>query len=366
MKVAILGTRGIPNHHGGFEQFAEYFSTFLVLRGHEVYVYNSSLHPYKEDRFKGVNLIYCKDYEDSIGTAGQFLYDFNCIINSKKQDFDIILQLGYTSSSIWHWLFSKKTIIITNMDGLEWKRAKYKAPVRKFLKYAEKLAAKNSHYLVADSIGIKDHLRDYYKMESTYIAYGANVFDTPNSQILSNYNVKANNYNMLIARLEPENNIETILEGVSKAESKTPFLVIGKHDVNSFGAYLKNRYKDVDHIKFIGGIYNLEHLNNLRYFSNLYFHGHSVGGTNPSLLEAMASHTLIIAHNNIFNKAILKDAAYYFNDSKEVKTHIDMTLKSDNLDRVRNGVDKIKIQFTWEKINQEYLKLLEKALRERV
>lgn len=363
MKVAILGTRGIPNHHGGFEQFAEFFSVFLAQRGHEVYVYNSNLHPYKESTFKKVNLIHCKDYEHKIGAAGQFLYDLNCILNSRKNEFDIILQLGYTSSSIWHPFFPKKAIIITNMDGLEWKRSKYKTPVQKFLKFAEKLAAVKSDYLIADSLGVKEHLYELYKKESTYIAYGANVFVNPNNEILENYNVKAYNYNMLIARLEPENNIETILEGVNQSVTKTPFLVIGKHDVNKFGIYLKNKFKDDDNIRFLGGIYNLEHLNNLRYHSNLYFHGHSVGGTNPSLLEAMASNTLIIAHDNIFNKAILNEDAYYFSNSDHVKTYIETITKKNNLERVKNGVNKISTQFTWEKINQEYLSFFEKTLK---
>lgn len=363
MKIAILGTRGIPNHHGGFEQFAEFFSVFMTQRGHEVYVYNSSLHPYKETKFKEVNLIHCKDYEDKIGTVGQFLYDFNCILNSRKNEFDIILQLGYTSSSIWHPFFPKKSLIITNMDGLEWKRSKYKKPVQKFLKFAEKIAAKKSDYLIADSVGIKEHLFELYKKESIYIPYGANIFVKPNSEILENYNVKAYNFNLLIARLEPENNIETILDGVNQSETKTPFLVIGKHDVNKFGIYLKNKFKNNDNIRFLGGIYNLEHLDNLRYYSNLYFHGHSVGGTNPSLLEAMASNTLIIAHDNIFNKAILNEDAYYFSNSNQVKTYIETISKKNNLERVKNGINKISTLFTWEKINQEYLSFFEKTLK---
>ena len=136
MKLAILGTRGIPNYYGGFEQFAQYLSKEFTSKGHEVYVYNSSAHPYKEKVWNGVNIIHCKDPEDKIGTAGQFIYDLNCILDSRKREFDIILQLGYTSSSVWNWLFSKKPVIITNMDGLEWKRSKYSKLVQRFLFYA--------------------------------------------------------------------------------------------------------------------------------------------------------------------------------------------------------------------------------------
>ncbi|HYD91010.1 MAG TPA: DUF1972 domain-containing protein, partial [Flavobacterium sp.] len=159
MKIAILGTRGIPNYYGGFEQFAEYFAAYLAEKGHEAYVYNSHNHPYQEKTFKGAHIIHKYDPEYRVGTFGQFIYDFNCIRDIRKRNFDIILQLGYTSSSIWSFMFPKKAIVITNMDGLEWKRSKYSAPVRQFLKFAERLAAISSDYLVADSLGIQSFLK---------------------------------------------------------------------------------------------------------------------------------------------------------------------------------------------------------------
>ena len=171
MKIAILGTRGIPNYYGGFEQFAEFFSVYLVEKGHEVFVYNSHDHPFQEKTFHGVNIIHQYDPEYKLGTFGQFIYDFNCIMDSRKRNFDIILQLGYTSNSVWFFLLPKRPIIITNMDGLEWKRTKYSKPVQQFLKFAERLAAVNSDFLVADSLGIQTFLKKQYKKESTYIAY---------------------------------------------------------------------------------------------------------------------------------------------------------------------------------------------------
>ena len=157
MKIGILGTRGVPNHYGGFEQFAEFFSVFLAEKGHEVYVYNSHTHPYQEKEFKGVKLIHCHDPENKIGTIGQFIYDLNCILDARKKNFDIILQLGYTSSSVWFKLHPKNAVVITNMDGLEWKRTKYSKPVQQALKWAEKLAVKNSDFLIADSLGIQNY-----------------------------------------------------------------------------------------------------------------------------------------------------------------------------------------------------------------
>lgn len=363
MKIAILGTRGVPNHYGGFEQFADFFSVYLAEKGHEVYVYNSHNHPYQEKTYKGVHILHQYDPEHKVGTAGQFIYDLNCILDSRKRKFDIILQLGYTSSSVWYFLLPKKSLIITNMDGLEWKRTKYSKKVQSVLKFAEKLAVKSSDYLVSDSIGIQKYLKDKFGKDSTYIAYGAHQFTKPDVSILEQYQVKEQEFNMILARLEPENNIETILDGIVLSESKMPILVIGKHDTK-FGIYLKNKFQDSANIRFIGAVYNMNHLDNLRYYSNIYFHGHSVGGTNPSLLEAMASKALIVAHDNLFNKAILKENAYYFANAIDVKNLTIRTKKIDNLQFIENNFLAIAQDFNWNFINGQYLQLFQKSISE--
>ncbi len=360
MKIAILGTRGVPNHYGGFEQFAEFFSVYLAEKGHDVYVYNSHNHPYQEKTFKGVNILHQNDPEHKMGTFGQFIYDYNCILDSRKKNFDIILQLGYTSNSVWYFLLPKKSIIITNMDGMEWKRTKYSTKTQKMLMYAEKLAVKSSDFLVSDSIGIQNYIQEKYQKNSAYIAYGATVFENPDEEILKIYNVEKYNFNMILARLEPENSIEMILDGVVLSKNETPMLIIGDHK-KKFGEYLKEKFKNYPNIKFIGALYNLEHLNNLRCFSNLYFHGHTVGGTNPSLLEAMASQAMILAHNNEFNKGILKENAYYFSNEEEVKDLILRTKKIDNLQLIQNNLEAINKEFNWDKINGEYLQLFEEC-----
>lgn len=361
MKIAILGTRGVPNYYGGFEQFAEFFSVYLVEKGHDVYCYNSHNHPFQEKTFHGVHIIHQNDPEHKLGTFGQFIYDYNCIIDSRKRNFDVILQLGYTSNSIWFFLLPKKPIIITNMDGIEWKRSKYSKPVQQFLRFAERLAAVSSDYLISDSLGIQNFLQERYKKKSTYIAYGAHPFSNPKEEILAQYHVQKENYNMIMARFEPENNLDMVLQGVALDDEKTTILVVGKHDTK-YGNYLKNKFKDHKNIHFLGGIYNLEHLDNLRYFSRLYFHGHSVGGTNPSLLEAMASKALIAAHNNDFNKGILKENGFYFSNPHEVKNILKTIRKNDNLHVVENNYKAIVNDFNWGKINGEYLQLLENCL----
>lgn len=360
MKIAILGTRGIPNYYGGFEQFAEYFSVYLVNQGHDVYCYNSHNHKFQEKTFHGVNIIHQHDPEYKYGTFGQFIYDYNCIMDSRKRNFDIILQLGYTSNSIWFFLLPKKATIITNMDGLEWKQSKYSWPVQQFLKIAEWLAAKSSDFLIADSLGIQKFLKKTYNKESEYIAYGAHLFANPNEAILEEYKLSKGTYNMVMARFEPENNLEMVLDGVVKSNTNQTILVIGNHQTK-YGEYLKNKFKEYSYIQFLGGIYNIDHLNNLRYFSNLYFHGHTVGGTNPSLLEAMASKALIAAHNNDFNRGVLENNAFYFENSDEVANLIQSVKKSDNLQWIENNFKAIEEKFNWDTINGQYLQYFEKC-----
>lgn len=362
MKIALLGTRGIPNSHGGFEQFAEYLSKFLVQKGHEVYVYNSHTHPYQEKLWNGVHIVHMYDPEDKIGTFGQFIYDFNCILDSRKRDLDVLLQLGYTSSSIWGRLLPRKPVVVTNMDGLEWKRSKYNKHVRKFLKYAEKIAISSSDYLISDSLGIQSYLKETYKVDSEYIAYGADFFDQPDEAILQQYKVIPYQYDLLVARLEPENNIELILDGIVKSKTSREFLVVGKHETK-YGSYLKEKFKNYGHIRFLGGIYDIKSLNNLRYYSNLYFHGHSVGGTNPSLLEAMASNSLIVANKNIFNKSILEEDAFYFESVSDIVA-LSENIKQDYLPFLLSNNKKIMEKFSWETINTQYEKFLLKTLEQ--
>jgi hypothetical protein len=362
MKIAILGSRGIPNAYGGFEQCAEYLSKGFVERGHEVWVYNSHNHLYQESTWEGVNLIHKYDPEFKIGTAGQFIYDFNCIIDSRKRDFDVILQLGYTSSSISGDFLPRKSVIVTNMDGLEWKRSKFSPKVQRFLKLAERKGITTSDYLIADSVGIQVHIEESYDVDSYFIPYGAYPFNNADVSVLEEYDVAAYQYNMLIARLEPENNIETILSGFSESNSKAPFLVIGKHET-AFGNYLKDKFKTDERIRFVGGIYNANHLDNLRFYSSHYFHGHSVGGTNPSLLEAMASHAFIIANDNIFNKAILEEDAFYFSTGEDVKQILETTTKAENEVKVQRNLRKVEEIYEWNKIIDTYEKCLLEAFQ---
>jgi len=353
MKVGILGTRGIPNAYGGFEQFAQYLSLGLKRRGHDVFVYNSSDHPYRESQWQGIRIIRCRDWESRIGTAGQFLYDYNCLRDAAKRDFDVLLQLGYTSNSVWYRYWPKNALNVVNMDGLEWKRSKYGPVTRKFLVWAEAKAALHADILVADSTGIRDHLQKRYGREAVFVPYGADIPQNYNPQAVADRGLQPGQYVMLMARMEPENNIELVLQGWMASSKQLPLILVGNTG-NRFGRRLTATYRH-ENLRWLGAIYDQQAVNSLRRYSKLYFHGHSVGGTNPSLLEAMACGCTIAAHDNVFNRAVLGGDAFYFSTPGQVSGILENEKDGMELDwRRERNLEKIAREYNWERIITDY------------
>jgi glycosyltransferase involved in cell wall biosynthesis len=243
------------------------------------------------------------------------------------------------------------------MDGLEWQRSKYNKPTQRFLKWAEALAAKHAHTLIADSPGIQEHLFKTYGKKPVFIPYGAEPFSHPDASVLAKYKLTAGQYFLAIARMEPENNIEMIIQGHLASGHRYPLFIIG-NITNKYGKYLTTRYNN-PFIKFSDAIYDQRELDNLRYYSHRYFHGHSVGGTNPSLLEAMACRCHIIAHHNRFNRAVLQDEASYFHHAAHVTEIINTPLTTSVIDRWKKlNLDKIRMIYDHEKITDAYEQLM--------
>jgi len=367
MKIAILGTKGIPNNYGGYEQFAEYISARFIELGHSVTVYNPHFHKFKDDEFKGVKIIRKYSPEKLIGGAANIIYDHLCLKDALTRDFDIIYEAGYHSVALSYKYLKvkhlKKPVIVTNMDGLEWKRSKWNKVVQNIIEKLERLAVDQSPYLISDNIGIQQYLMTKYKAESYYLPYGADPVEKFDTDHLKQYGVVPAQYFMLIARLEPENNVETVINSHAESATKYPLMVVGNH-TTKYGKYLKNKFQN-DKIHFAGGIYNKLHLDSLRHFSLAYFHGHSVGGTNPSLLEAMASQSFIIAHKNSFNGSILGDSALYFDSQKEVIDIIDniTDLRSKHANEfIKENFLKINTLYNWDVITSKHEALFKDLL----
>lgn len=351
LRIGILGTRGIPNHYGGFEQCAQFLAEGLAQRGHDVTVYNSSLHPYQRQRWQGVNIVHCTDSEDRFGTVGQFLYDYNCIRDARKRSFDVIMQMGYTSSSIWYRWWPRVPHLV-NMDGLEFKRSKYSPAVQRFLEWAEKLATLRANLLIADNPAIEDYLKGKYNLPVQYISYGAEPPESFDPEAIKPYGLEPNGYNLVIARIEPENHIEEIVQAHARGEAVKPLVVVG-----GTGTPLAQKLKayESDRARFIGAVYDASAVNALRHYCHQYFHGHSVGGTNPSLLEAMACECNIIAHDNPYNRSVLEKNALYFSDVDTLSQLIRSERNTEHENQAQsNNLQKLKQEHRWEQIVEAY------------
>lgn len=339
----------------------------MVVRGHQVWVYQSSRHPFAGQCWKGVRLIRQPDPEDRLGTFGQFVYDFFCLLDARRRGFDILLQLGYTSNAIWFMAWPSGPVNIIHMDGLEWKRTKYSLPVRHFLRWMERLAACQGDVLVSDSKAISSNLESSCRRFAEYIPYGAPAVPARDEKALARFEVDPGQYYLAIARMVPENNLEPVIEGALDGEGLLPILVVGDTDTRN-GRYLKNRYGGNGRVRFPGGIFEPDVLNSLRSFARLYFHGHSVGGTNPSLLEAMACGVPICAHDNVFNRSVLEEQAFYFKTSGDISRllagwpHHQERAKA----WAEQNRQKAKTEYSWQRVADSYEALFFKHAKPKI
>ncbi len=373
MKIAFISTRGIPNNYGGFEQFAEQISVRLAARGHEIIVYSPHYHTYKEDEYKGVRIKHIYSTEPWMGSSvGSFFYDFFSLGDSlKKEKLDIIYVAGYTSivpAYIWYNVKNMKTpVIMTNMDGLEYKRAKFNKWICVFLSWEEQITVKYSHYLIADNVGIKDYYKSKYNRESTLLAYGADIPYDYDKQHISEFGLEADGYFLLVARIEPENNIAMAINAylASKWHHRKSLIIVGRQST-PYGKKLIAKYGKETTVRFIGGIYEKNKLNSLRHFSFAYFHGHSVGGTNPSLLEAMACGCFILSHDNVYNKSILGTNALYYKDEQEIVSLLNNMGEIIDKKEVFANCNQqiIREEYSWERLAESYEKFFECSLKQ--
>lgn len=355
-KISIIGTVGIPAKYGGFETLTEYLTKYLN-KDYNITVFCSS----KAYESKTTSHNNCKlEYIDLNANGIQSIpYDIVSLMKSLKFA-DTILILGVSGCIALPFikLFNKKVKILTNIDGLEWKRDKWNKYVKWFLKFSEKLAVKYSDTIISDNKVIQEYVKNEYNINSVLIAYGADHverFEIPDN-LYSLYPFLRNKYAFTVCRIEPENNIHMILEGMSKYK-KLDFVIIGNWDSSTYGLNLKNEYQDFDNIQILDPIYDQKILNQIRSNCYIYLHGHSAGGTNPSLVEAMALNLPIFAYDINYNKETTNHQAKYFSSPEELINLLHETNES-SLNKIANNLFEIaKEEYTWKNISNKYSKL---------
>ena len=330
MNVLILGTRGIPARHGGFETFAEHLAVFLARRGHVVSVYcqSDTERETGQDTWQGVTRIHLFG---GPGPMGTIRFDYNCVRDAVKRS-GLILTLGYNTAifSVFYSLARRTSIM--NMDGIEWKRDKWSLPQRIWLRLNEVAGAWLSTHLIADHPRIAQHLETLVPAgKITMIPYGADPPDTgaagqPIHPIVGSIGVEPGKYVLVVARAEPENSLLEIVAGFSAKMRPIPLVVLGNYDPQHNAYHAKVLASGSAQVLFPGAFYAPGQLTALRRHALLYVHGHRVGGTNPSLVEALAAGNAVLAQDNAFNRWVAGPGALYFQDAASLSEQIDTLL----------------------------------------
>lgn len=348
-KVAVVGTVGIPACYGGFESLVENLT--LHKSGNIDYTvfcssksYDNQLESYNE-----AALVYLPLKANGIQSIP---YDILSLIHCFKLKPDVVVILG-VSGCIFLPIFKffSRCKIVTNIDGLEWKRDKWGWAVKKFLKLSERIAVNFSDVVVTDNKAIGGYVDSEYGKDNVTIAYGGDhaIRDIVDD---SDIDISSDSYALGLCRIEPENNVEMILEAFSKYQHRIKF--VGNWESSDFGKELKHKYKDFGNIELLDPIYDLDTLYKLRKGCSLYLHGHSAGGTNPSLVEMMHFGIPIFAFDCTFNRYSTDDKAIYFKDVNQlidvlVSTHQDSL--SDNACHMKRIA---KERYTWHEISRQY------------
>lgn len=312
LKVAIIGTNGLPGRYGGWDQLLNHL-TINLKNKFSFIVYTSSynavkgLREYNDARLKIVPL--------KANGMQSVLYDIVSLIHAAFK-YDVLLVLG-TSGCIFLpviRLFGKK--IILNPDGAEWKRGKWNRPIKWFLKLSESFGIKYSDVVIADNKIIMQYIKDTYNVNAELIEYGGdNARNVPLSvETAEKYKISAFNYAFKVCRIEPENNIDLILE--SFKTSDLTFILVGNWNFSSYGRKLREDYASFPNLALLDPIYDQKTLDELRGNCGLYIHGHSVGGTNPSLVEAMNLGLCCIVYDVDYNRETTENSAIYFDSSQ--------------------------------------------------
>ena len=366
MKVAIIGTRGIPAKYGGFETCAEELSIGLVKKGHKVIVScRRYLYPDKKKFYNGVKLVYPPSIRGK--TTDTLSHTFFSILRVLIENPDVILVFNSANSpvALIGKIYGKKIVI--NVDGLEWKRRKWGKIGKLYYKFCELFSCIVADKIISDAMAIKDYYRRKFKTESVFIPYGAYFYRSKNPEILNEYGLERKNYFFIGSRLEPENNQDIAVNAFSMVKTDMKLVIVGVANYRSKYVRFLKKFEG-EKIKLLSPIYEKNKYNELHANAYAYIHGNEVGGTNPALLQAMGSGNCIIAYDCPFNREVLGNCGLYFKkDAFDLKEKIEYLLN--NPEKVKEygkmARERVKNFYRWEKVIDDYEKLFLNLFRTR-
>lgn len=361
-KIAIIGTVGLPAKYGGFETLASHLVKQLSSK-YDFTVYCSAKKYGKEERlssYEGAKLEYINLEANEIQSIP---YDTISILKAIQKN-EILLILGVAGAWIFPLirLFTNKKIIVS-IDGIEWKRDKWSLLAKLYLWWSEKIAVKFSHIDISDNESIQDYTAYRYKTLSKVIEYGADhtLMVTPEGKDFENYPFLKNNYAVKVCRIEPENNVHLVLEAFKNCPSRQ-LVIVGNWNNSNYGKELKSQYNSFENICLLDPIYNQREIDLIRGNASLYIHGHSAGGTNPSLVEAMYLGLPVISFDVSYNKTTTENKAIYFSTTEDLLNLIN-SYAPDQLKQLGNEMKKIATRrYTWNIIAKKYDLLFKESL----
>jgi glycosyltransferase involved in cell wall biosynthesis len=366
-RVAMLGTRGVPASYGGFETAVEEVGSRLAAEGYHVTVYCRS-RP-NEKIYKGMELVWAPSLRSkSLETLSHTLACLPHLLSRKGRP-DVVILFNSGNAILLPLIKCAGMAVILHPDGLEWQRAKWSPLIRRLFRESERLAIRLADFLIADAEALQQYYLQWYGRESEYIAYGAAepVYD---ASLIDQERMPAPwTYHLLVARFEPENHVLDLIRGFMASDHTTPLYVVGGPNYPSAYASLISEEAHQDsRIKLLGPIYNTDALNYLYANCRSYWHGHSVGGTNPSLLRALGAGAPVIAHENAFNREVARDAALYVSDSAALTKILDdgsVDAHIEHTDRARVK-EMALIRFSWARVAQSYARMVDRAITARL
>ena len=367
MKIAIIGSRGYPYVYSGYETFVKELAERLIKKNIDVTVYcHKNLFAEYPKQVNGINLVYIKTIEKK--SLSQLVHSLQSILHASFKDFDIILVVNSANGpfGIITRIFNKKTAI--NVDGLEWLRPKWKGLGGKYFYFASELATKLFNEIVNDSFAMADFYKKEFGIESTVIAYGANIRYSQNPELIKKWNLIQNDYYLVVGRLIPDNNSDIIVREFVKSNSTKKLVIVGDVPYKDYYAEKIKSTKD-SRIVFTGYIKDQDELAELYHNCFAYIHGHEFGGTNPTMLKAMAYGCAVIALDTPFTREMCdneKHAIYFTKNNGELKKIIENVEFDDTIINTMKETSRNRIieNYTWEKITDQYIELFNKMLKD--
>lgn len=362
-RLTVLGIRGLPANHGGFETFAQYLCMFLISRGWEIQVYcqEGGVGKIYETDWQGIKRIHIP--VEGEGPLGTVIFDLKSVLHARRYK-GLHLTLGYNTAcfNVVQRLFGITNII--NMDGIEWKRQKWGAVAKLWFRINESLACYLGDHLIADHPGIEDHLATRVsRQKMTMIPYGASDVGGADESVLVEFGLAKERYTVIIARPEPENSILEIVEAFSAKPRSYDLVVLGSF-LSSNPYHRKVLSAASDGVIFLGAIYDSHKVAALRFFSRFYIHGHQVGGTNPSLVEGLGAGCAILAHDNKFNRWVAGDGAIYFKNKFDLSMFFEHQILDERIVIKKRDAAKRRFldSFQWNQVLSKYESLFLKFL----